>query len=295
MKPSESTMNKDRTNIILFLSPLVIFILLFVLVPILGSFWVSLTRDVSILPGTRFIGAGNYISVLRDSQFFASALFTILFAVVSVSLEMILGMIVALVINEKFPGRNLMRGVALLPWAIPCVIGARVWQLIYRYDFGLANLVLSSTLGISVNWMGGATGAFFSLVVADVWRTTAFVAILVLAGLQTVPEELYEQGRIDGAGIWGRFIHITLPSIKAVMIVALVFRTIDALRVFDIIYVITGGGPGGATSSLSLYSYQFFLMGDFGMGCAVSILLFGIAFIFSLSYLKLGRFREAAL
>ena len=287
-------MNKEFREIMLFIMPLVVLVLVFLLLPILGTFWLSLWRDVTFLP-REFIGINNYIRLIQDNQFWNSVRFTLLFAFLSVTFEMIFGMVAALVIHEKFPGRGLMRGIALLPWAIPSVISARIWQLMYRYDYGLANYALHGLTGTSINWLGSSGGALFSLVFADVWRTTPFVAIILLAGLQAVPEDLYKQGRIDGANLVQRLYKITLPSIKPVLLVALLFRTIDALRVFDIIYVITGGGPGGSTTSISLHSYDYFLLGDFGYGSTVSIALFILAFSISLVYIKLGKFRERVL
>ena len=287
-------MNKGIREILPFLLPLGMFILGFLLLPVLGGFWMSLWRDVTFL-SRKFIGLENYTRMFQDFQFWNAAWFTLLFAGCSVLIELVLGTLVALVINEKIPLRGLFRGVALLPWVIPCVIGARIWQLIFRYDYGLANFILNQSLGLSVNWLGSPFGAFASLVGADVWRTTPFVAIIILAGLQTVRVVLYEQAKVDGAGLWQRFRNITLPSIRPFLIVALLFRTIDALRVFDIIYVITGGGPGGRTISLSLYGYKYFLLGDFGYGAAVSIVLFLSAFAIALLYMWTGKFREAVL
>ncbi|MCD6385002.1 sugar ABC transporter permease [Candidatus Sumerlaeota bacterium] len=287
-------MNKDFRDTIIFLSPLLLFVSLFMLFPVLGTFWLSLWRDVAFLP-RKFVGLANYLRLFKDTQFWQSMIFTLIFSLISVAIEMVLGIIVALVINERFHLRGAIRGISLLPWAIPAIIGARIWQLIYRYDYGLANYLLGSVSGVSINWLGTSGGAMFSLILADVWRTTPFVAIIILAGLQSVPEELYKQARVDGANLFQRFVKVTLPSIKPVVIVALLFRTIDALRVFDIIYVITGGGPGGATTSLSLHSYKYFLLGDFGYGSTISFVLFIIAFALALLYIRLGRFREIAL
>ena len=283
-------MNRGLKEALLFLAPLVLFIASLILFPVLGTLWNSLWRDIAFA-ARKFIAFGNYLRLFRDPQLQQALLFTVSFAVISVCLEMIFGTITALVLNEKFKMRGVMRGVALIPWAIPGVIGARIWQLIYRYDYGLANWLLQS-LGIPpVNWLGSPLGAFTALVLADVWRTTPFVAIIVLAGLQTVPADIMNQARVDGAGLFDRFFRITLPMIKPMIIVALLFRTIDALRVFELVYVMTGGGPGGATASLSLYGYNYFLLGDFGYGSAVSVLLFVIAFIFAIAYMKIGRMR----
>ncbi|UCG91337.1 MAG: sugar ABC transporter permease [candidate division WOR-3 bacterium] len=287
-------MSRELREAIPFVVPLVLFICLFILLPVVGTFWSSLWRDVSFIT-REFIGFENYLRLFKDLQFWRATFFTLLFPFVSVSLEMIFGIIIALVLNEQFRLRGIVRGIALLPWAIPSVIGARIWQLMYRYDYGLANYILK-TIGIGpVNWLGSPISAFLSLVVADVWRTTPFVAIILLAGLQTVPEDLYKQARVDGTNALQRFFKITLPLIKPIVIVALLFRTIDAIRVFDLIYVITGGGPGGITTSLSLYGYKFFLLGDFGYGSSVSIILFLVAFLLAIGYVKIGRFREAPL
>lgn len=285
-------MNKNIKEAMLFILPLVLFILLFIFIPVIGTFFISLFRDVTF-QARKFVFIDNYIRIFQDAQFWGSTLFTVLFTLVSVFIEMVVGMVFALVINEKIPMRGMIRGIALLPWAIPSIISARVWQLIYRYDYGVANYFMQNLFGVSVNWLGSKIGAFFSLVLADAWRTIPFVAIILLAGLQTVPETLYKQAKVDGANIFQRFFKITLPSIKPIILVALLFRTIDALRVFDIIYVITGGGPGGATNSLSLYSYKYFLLGDFGYGSATSIMLFIIAFLIAFIYVKSSKIREA--
>jgi multiple sugar transport system permease protein len=150
-------------------------------------------------------------------------------------------------------------------------------------------IIISGISKHPLNWLGTGIGAFFSIVIADVWKTTAFVAIILLAGLQAIPNELYSQAQIDGASFSQRFFLISLPLLKPILIVALLFRTIDALRVFDIIYVLTNGGPGGATTSLSIYGYKYFLMGDWGYGSAVSVVLFAIAFGLSIVYVQLSR------
>jgi multiple sugar transport system permease protein len=206
-----------------------------------------------------------------------------------------MGLLFALLLNQVIPFRGFLRACALIPWAIPAAISARIWELIYNYNYGLANFLLTN-LGIAnqpINWLGTSIGAFFSLVIADAWKTTPFVAIILLAGLQIIPDELYRQAKVDRANFLQRFYKITLPLLKPVIIVALLFRTIDALRIFDLIYVLTHGGPGGATTSLSLHAYKYFLIGDFGYGSAVSAMLFVIAFGLSILYVKLGRFSTA--
>jgi multiple sugar transport system permease protein len=291
-----NTMKNKREikHALLFIAPLVIFISFFIFIPICGTFWTSLWRDVAFI-SNKFIGLGNYLRLLHDQHFWQSVFFTLLFPLFSVAIEMLFGMVFALVLNETFRFRGILRGISLIPWAIPSIVGARIWQLMYRYDYGLANIFLKM-LGIqSINWLGSPISAFAALVLADVWRTTPFVAIILLAGLQTVPNDIYDQAQIDGSNFIQRFFKITVPLIKPVIIIALLFRTIDAIRVFDLIYIITEGGPGGVTTSLSLYGYKFFLLGDFGYGSTISVILFLISFIIALIYIKVGRIRTSLL
>ncbi|MDY6843222.1 MAG: sugar ABC transporter permease [Thermodesulfobacteriota bacterium] len=283
--------NKENREALAFIVPLVVFIALFMLYPIVGTFWVSLWRDVTFL-SKEFSGFENYSRLFQDVQFWQSMSFTLLFTLSSVFIEIVLGVIFALVVHERFRFRGVVRGIILIPWAIPCVISARIWQLIYRYDYGLANYLLQNLFGFHINWLGNSKSAFFSLVLTDVWRMTPFVAIIILAGLQVIPEDLYQQAKIDGVNILQRFSKITLPLLRPILTVALLFRTIDALRVFDIIYVITGGGPGSATMSLSLYGHTYFLLGDFGYGSSVSIILCIMALTISFFYIKVGKFME---
>ena len=277
-----------------FLVPLLVFLLVFTLLPVLGTVVNSLFRDMP-LHERELILLDNYRELASDAGFLRSLRFTALFVLVSVPLELALGLAFALILNEPVRFRGVLRACVLIPWAIPATISARTWQLIYNYDYGLANF-LCMKLGISggpVNWLGTGPGALFALVLADAWKTAPFVAIILLAGLQAIPGELYAQARVDRAGFLQRFTRVTLPLLKPVLIVALLFRTIDALRIFDLIFVLTGGGPGGTTESLSLYGYNYFLAGDFGYGSAVSVTLFLAAFVLAVVYVKLGRFGEA--
>jgi multiple sugar transport system permease protein len=274
----------------LFVLPLVTFITLLIVVPILGTLVNSLFQDVTFL-NKKFIFLENYIRLFHDPGFGIALKFTAWFILVSVPLEIALGIMFALVLNAAIPMRGLVRACVLIPWAIPSVISARVWELVYNYNYGLANFLLCG-LGLStepVNWLGTSAGAFAALVVADLWKTTPFISIIILAGLQTIPPELYEQAKIDRANFVQAFFRITLPLIKPMVIIALLFRTIDALRIFDIIYVLTGGGPGGTTSSVSYYASKYFLSGDFGYGCSISVVLFLCAFILSIVYIQVGR------
>lgn len=283
--------SRELKNAYSFLSPLALFILLFILVPVLGTFVTSTFRDITFMD-KKFLFLGNYKLLFADKNFWQAFRFTALFVIVSVPLELIAGLVFAIILNLRIPFRSALRACVLIPWAIPSAISARVWELIYNYNYGLANLICAKLGFPAVNWLGSNAGAFFALVAVDVWKTAPFVTIILLAGLQAIPEELNRQAQIDRANSMQRLFKITLPILKPVILVALLFRTIDTLRIFDVIYVLTHGGPGGSTTSLSLYAYKYFLAGDFGYASAISVVLFAVALILSVFYVRMSRFNE---
>lgn len=283
--------DRESRRAYLFLSPLLLFVGALIVIPILGTLSSSFFQDVTYLP-KKFTGFGNYANLLRSEGFPSSLRFTILFAITTVVLEVLLGLAFALLLNEVFPGRSFLRTIVLIPWAIPTIVSARLWQLIYNYNYGLLNYVLVS-FGFSpekVNWLGTPVSAFWALVIADVWKTTPFMTIILLAGLQTIPEDLYKQAKVDGSRLMKRFFAITVPLLRPALVVALIFRTADSMRIFDLVYVLTGGGPAGSTRTLSIYGFQYFINGDFGIGSAVSVITFLIVFSLSILYIKLWRF-----
>jgi multiple sugar transport system permease protein len=274
-----------------FLVPLVAFVVALIVLPVVGTFWDSLFRDVTFLP-RRFIGLENYTVLWHDPAFWRSVRFTLLFVLVSVPLETLLGLGIALILHEHFPLRGLLRACVLIPWAIPAAVSGRVFELIYNSSYGAANFLLRLA-GITdepVNWLGTTVGAFAAVVVADTWKTTPFAAIILLAGLSAIPEDLYRQAMVDRATMVQRFFRITLPLLRPVLVVTVLFRSVEGLRVFDLLYVLTGGGPGGATLSLSLLGYGYFASGDFGYGAAASVVLFLLALGLSVAYMRLGGF-----
>ena len=278
----------------LLLAPVIILVGGLILVPIIGTLISSFYRNVTFLPPVKFIGLGNYKRLFVDPHFWHSTFVTVLFSVVAVFFETALGMFYAVVINEKFRLRGLMRAIVLIPWAIPTIISGRTWQLIYNFNYGLLNYIFVHFHISShpINWLGTSTSAFSSIVIADVWKTAPFMAILFLAGLQSIPNSLYEAARVDGASLSQQFWKITLPLLRPIIAIALIFRTIDSLRIFDLIYVLTGGGPAGSTSSLSIYGFKSYIMGDFGYGSTVSVFTFLLILLFTVFYLKAGRFQE---
>ena len=276
----------------IFVSPLVLIIFLFILVPILGTCINSFFQDIPYLP-EKFVGMKNYLILIKNPDFWDALKFTIFFTLASVSLETILGISFALLLKERFPGRGILRTMLLIPWAIPTVISARIWQIIYNYNYGLLNYILQYLkISDKINWLGTPQSAFWALVLADVWKTTPFMALILLTGLQAIPEDIYKQAKVDGARFIKRFFFITLPLLRPALIVALIFRTADSLRIFDLVYVLTGGGPAGATRTISVLGFQYYTSADFGMGATVSFITFLIVFGFSLLYIKLWGVRK---
>jgi len=286
---------REAYSAYLLLLPLLLLVSVFVLYPVAGAWWGSLFRDVSFLP-KRFVGLDNYGDLLSRGEFWRAARFTVLFTLVAVFLEAVVGLLFALLLNERLRGRGFLRGAILIPWVIPTIVSARIWQSVFDYTYGLLNLLLagSGIITDKVNWLGSASSAFGALVVAEVWKTTPFMVIILLAGLQAVPHELHQQAKIDGASTTRRFWRITLPLLKPVLLIALIFRTIDSLRLFDLVYVLTGGGPGGSTKTLSLLGFEQYAADSFGRGAAVSVVTFLLVLAITLAYIRAGRF-EAAL
>ncbi len=277
-----------------FLFPAVSVVVAFVLIPVAGTYYNSFFRDVTYLP-RKFVGLANFSNILSDPDFLNAFRFTLLFTGMTVAIETVFGLLFALLLNEQFRGRSMLRAVVLIPWAIPTIVSAKIWKLIFDYSYGVLNFCIIS-FGVSsdkINWLGAPIAAFWALVIAEVWKTTPFVVIILLAGLQALPKELYLQAQIDGAGLWKRFRAITLPLIRPVLLIALIFRTIDSLRVFDLVYVLTGGGPGSSTKTLSVVGFEWYTSDLFGKGSAVSVITFCIVFAITIAYLKIGRFRES--
>jgi ABC-type sugar transport system permease subunit len=259
--------------------------------PLLWTVWESLHVHDLRMPwrGEPFIGLANFGEILGEPRFWESLVHTLLFTVGSVVPELMLGTVVALVLNQTFRGRGAVRALMLVPWAIPTVVTALLWRFMFDGSAGIANVVLVGT-GVfdhPLVWFIHATAAWVPIILADVWKTTPFVALLVLAGLQNIDAALYEAARIDGAGAWQRFRHVTLPLLQPAILVALIFRTLDAFRVFDLIYVMTGGGPGTSTEPVSLYTFTALLQNlRFGYGSALSVLVFLVTFTLALLYIR---------
>jgi len=268
----------------LFVIPALILLSLVTIYPIIYVFYLSLHRRLLIFNISKFVWFENYLFLLNDNRFWNAFKNTIYFTVVSVSLELLIGLFVAVLLNRAFRLKGLMRAVILIPWAIPTVVSARMWEWMYNTDFGILNYVLGS----EINWLGSPFWAMNAAIFMDVWKTTPFVAILLIAGLQVIPQELYQAARIDGAGGWAIFRRITLPLLKPVILIVLIFRTLDAFRVFDAVYVLTGGGPANTTETLSIYAYKvLFQTLQFGYGSTLSAVVFLCTGIISIFYIRI--------
>lgn len=237
-----------------------------------------------------FSGTDNFKNIMMDERVRSALVVTIIFTVASVTLELILGLILALIMNKSMVGRGMIRTMSLIPWAIPTSVAALIWAYLYNGSNGIVAMLLAK-LGIlesSADLLLSGSSALGAVIMADVWKTTPYMALLLLAGLQTIPGSLYEAASIDGATKWQQFLNITLPLLKPSIMVALLFRTLDAFRVFDLIYVLTGGGPGGKTESISIYAYKaMFAQTRFGYGSAVVLVMAIIVGIISYAYIKL--------
>jgi len=271
--------------------PALLTILLVALFPLLWTVWESLHLHDLRMPwlGKPFVGLENYGEAFRDPRFWGALRHTAFFAVSSVSLELVIGLWLALALNRAFRGRGLVRASVLVPWAIPTVVSALLWRFMFEGQHGIVNeaLVGIGILREPVVWFIRPLAAWMPVILADVWKTTPFVALLLLAGLQNIDASLYEAARIDGASAWRQFRHVTLPLLKPAILVALIFRTLDAFRVFDLIYALTGGGPGTSTEPIALYTFNVLLQNlQFGYGSALSVIVFLITIGLALLYIR---------
>lgn len=261
--------------------------------PIVWTVWESLYFHDLRMPwlGRPFVGMANYVEAVSSARFWRAMAHTAVFTATTVTLELAGGLLLALIVDRVSRGRDLVRTAVLLPWAIPTVVVALVWRFLFESPAGIVNDILLR-LGMSPpTWFADATAAWVPLMLADVWKMTPFVAILLLAGLQNIDRSLYEAARIDGAG-WGRQLtDITLPLLRPALLVAFIFRTLDAFRVFDVIYVMTGGGPGTATESIALLTFSTLLQNlRFGFGAALSVIAFAVSFMFAVACIRVfGR------
>ena len=277
---------------LLFVAPALLTILLIAIFPLLWTFWDSLHRNDLRMPwlGKPFVGLANYGTAAQDPRFWSAMWHTVFFTAVSVAIEITLGLFLALAMNRAFRGRGAFRAAILVPWAIPTVVAALMWRFLFDSQTGpiSALLVRAGVTEEPVVWFIRAGLAWVPVIAADVWKTTPFVALLLLAGLQNIPHDLHEAASVDGAAPAAQFRHVTLPLLKPAILVALIFRTLDAFRVFDLVYVLTGGGPGTATEPIALYTFNALFQNlRSGYASALSVVVFLVTFAIALVYIRI--------
>ncbi|WML58637.1 sugar ABC transporter permease [Neobacillus sp. PS2-9] len=287
-------MKKNRPFYYLFPSFFVILGVIFI--PLLYALFISfidLTKNVRKLDNPdlwNFVGFENYKNVLTSSEFFPSLWKTFYFTITSVGFEFVIGLAIALILNEQFKGRGIVRGLMLIPWAFPTIVNAVLWKWLYDADHGTIT-GLFAKLGLTegyANVFASSFSAMNAIIVADVWKNTAFISLILLAALQSLPKSVYEAANVDGANVFRRFFKITLPLLSPAIMVALVMRTMEAFKVFDIIYIMTGGGPAGGTRTLSFLTYESSMMfSKFSYGSSIALMMSVFIMIFALIYIKI--------
>lgn len=287
----------------LLASPAFLLVGLVAIAPIAAALWLSLHRRLPVFGVDEFVGAWNYLQIWSDDRFWAACRTTLYFTALSVAAELLLGFGLALLLDGLTNGMGgsprWAQVMIVVPWAIPTVVSAQIWAWLYQPDYGLLNYLLrqAGLITRAIDWLADPDWAIHAAIVMDVWKTAPFAALLLLAGLKTVPRDLYAAARVDGAGRWRQFRHITLPLLMPVVVIVLIFRTMDAVRVFDAVYVLTGGGPGNSTETLSIYAYKtLFQTLQLGYGSTLATAMFLIVAALSCLYLLLLRrhLQEAA-
>lgn len=291
-----SLRQRDARIALLFVAPAIIIILLVTLQPILSTLYLSLfDSQLGRFSVNVFRGLGNYIDLLKSPVFWSTIRRTLHFTLLSVGLELVLGIAVAQLIASHPPGWKVLRTSLIIPWAVPTIVTGMMWRWIYNADYGSLNGLLSQ-LGLIkeyIPWLIQPTRAMNLVILADVWHTVPFVALILQAALATLPQEMEEAAAVDGANAWQRFWLIRLPLLRSAILVALVIRTVEAFRVFDIIYVLTAGGPAFGTVTISYLTYvETFNYGHIGNGSALSFLISIFSFALALIYIRLLYRRE---
>lgn len=295
-KRRRSNLQRKQTRLAwLMLLPALAAVAFVALYPLGQTIYYSFT-DQQFLAGiepTHWVGLENYKDLIHDTLFRDAVVLTVKFTLITVLFEFVLGMIIALVVNSGFKGRGVMRAMMLVPWAIPTVVSAKMWQWMYNDIYGVINDlgVKLHLLSHNVAWISQPNTALGSAAAVDIWKTTPFVALLLLAGLQVIPTELYEAARVDGASAWRQFWRITLPLLRPAILVALIFRTLDALRVFDVFNVFFGNRPD--TQTMAIFAQDEIVgTGDVGYGSAVCVAIFLIIGLFTVIYVTFMRVEE---
>ena len=295
MNDAAVTKQKDMSEPMLgalMLLPAALLLLVIVVYPIATLFWTSLHSVDQANPqaGEQWVGIANYLRAFDDPRFWHSALQTVIYIVVTVPGALIVGLGLALLANQPFKVQWPVRLSLLLPWALPLVFAGLIFRWFFEYQTGIVNDLLVRVGIDPLSWLSEPTLATIAICIAIVWKASSFMALMLLAGLQTIPKSLYEAAEVDGATKWQQFVEITLPMLRPAIFVALIFRTITAIQTFDIPYAMTGGGPGDSTETLAMYIHKTTLdVLDFGYGSALAALMFVLSMVATSGYLRYTR------
>jgi multiple sugar transport system permease protein len=282
----------DRRTGLLYLSPALVVLGGTTIYPAIWVFWLSLQHRIPIFGIAQFASLDHYTFLAIDPRFWNALRVTVTFSVVSVALELGLGLLAALLLRSQSTGRQIALSLLLLPWALPAVVTAKLFEWLYHPTAGLVNALLG---GHRLNWLGDPHLALAGVIWADVWRTMPFVALLCYARLLSISPDVYEAAQVDGADGLAAFRRITLPLLRPVLLIALLFRTLDALRAFDIMFVLTGGGPANTTETITVYAYRsLFQTLQLGLGSAIAVTVFLLVMLVAWGYLTMLRREEAA-
>jgi len=284
--------NKDLSWKIYSLTPIVLILIFLTLIPLISIFYNSFF-DIRWKEGKyiyNFIGFQNYFGLPQNKFYVPGLINTIKLAIFGVFFQMIFGFIIALCISKIKKGKSIFVSLFLLPILLPPIVIGSIWRLMYGFDFGIFNYLLAFFGVFPLDWLGDSTLAFVSIVILDVWHWTPFVVLLLLAGLESLPTDVYEAGKVDGTSIWSEITHITFPLMIPTIIVTMVFRFILSFKVFDEIYLLTQGGPGTSTEVISFSIYETFFESDnMGLGSVMSVVSL---FVISLFTLSIKSFRD---
>ncbi len=273
----------------LLLAPALLFLTVFLVYPMINTIWLSLWDYSYFEPEAKqFIGILNFIELFSDQGFQSSIVFTLCFTFVALTFELLIGLGAALVLKRLVRFGTVVRTVSIFPYMIAPIATGQIWRLMFNMDYGMVNYVLRILDMNPVNWLGSDVGAFFAVVIAQVWKSVPFVMLVLLAGLQSIPEEVYEAALVDGAKPHQTFCRVTLPLLTPSITIAMVFETIFKLRVFDLIITLTGGGPGSVTTPLGvLLQRNYFQTYEAGYSGAISVILLLFGVVFSCLYIFL--------
>ncbi|HZG84310.1 sugar ABC transporter permease [Paenibacillus sp.] len=286
----------DKTFAWFSIAPAILLVFGIVVYPLIQTFIYSLQNMELISKDKgKFVGFENYASLLSDPGFWDSFGRTFYFAAVSISLELILGLLIALLLNENLVGKTFLRTIIILPWAVPTIVNAAMWKWIYHPEYGALNALLTQLhiMDAYRSWLSSPWLAMHMVIVADVWKMTPFVVIFILASLQMTNKGVYEAASMDGAGLVRRFFMLTLPYLKPTLLVLLVMRTMESFKVFDLIYALTQGGPANGTMVLTYQAYiKAFSNLQYSQGAAISYVIALLIVIMTFVYVKTLKMEE---